>query len=320
MRQSVRTLSAVVAGLGVLILATAPLGATQQATHKETTAKLLFAVNAASGSFTPTGQKEEYTLTLAGVSPETVWFTDRPARQADSVPTATALDMIGFTEDGEGPPNAVVTFHADAMHHAVAVILNSPVYNAPAGTMTFQTQLLRKPDQGLAGFNQRLDRSPPLTFTSASLFIDDQAVTIGSDGQPIPQAQPPATADTRVSISVSLAGIGQIANIRAVHGEGNLCVRGANNPGDIPAGKGWVNHELSVIATSGGSCDTQPSIQKWAITDKRGAVSNVRMYKTAGYAQIAECTGDSKSTCKSIGRQALTVCMSVYIGLHCYEG
>jgi hypothetical protein len=314
MKHPMRTLSALIVSVGLLVLATAPLGATPQSAPKETTAKLLFALNTASGSFAPTGHTNQYTLTLAGVSPETVWFTDRPARQADSVATATALNMIGFTEAGEGPPNAVVTFHADATHHAVAVVLSSPVYDAGTATMTFQAELLRKPDQGLAGFNQRLDRSPPLAFTSASLFIDDLAVTIGADGRPVAQTQPSSVAPNgRATIYLNLRGSGGVVNVRAVHGAGNNCVSGANDPGNVTAGREYATHVLSVNATSDKSCAFESSDQKWTVSASDGSFANVLLHKGAGRDPEGQCQGGVRTAC-SAWRDSVSVCVGYGVG------
>jgi hypothetical protein len=151
------------------------------------TASLLFAVDAGAGTFTPRpGETKVFELTLTGIAPRTVWFTNRPARQADSVPTADALTMIGFGP-GDSPPNAVVDVKdADSANDAIAVKLEDPAYDAVSATLTLTATALDKPrgKSRVAGFGPRLDTKIPSAFGEASLFIDDADTPIADDGTP----------------------------------------------------------------------------------------------------------------------------------------
>ena len=151
------------------------------------TASLLFAVDAGAGTFTPRpGETKVFELTLTGVAPRTVWFTNRPARQADSVPTADALTMIGFGPE-DPPPNAVVDVKdADSANDAIAVKLEDPAYDAVSSTLTLTATALDKPrgKSRVAGFGPRLDTKIPSSFGEASLFIDDADTPIADDGTP----------------------------------------------------------------------------------------------------------------------------------------
>jgi hypothetical protein len=178
------------AGALVVLLASSPASAgRQQKSNAPKTAALLFVMRAASGSFTArgAGQAGVYDLKVAGVHPDTVWFTDRPDRQADTVTTDAALRMIDFGAK-DTPPNAVVDIRGgDPRHNALAVKLEEPQFDAASGSLRLTATLLPKPNakSGLAGFDARLDRSIPESFGDVSLFIDDADTPVEANGQPI---------------------------------------------------------------------------------------------------------------------------------------
>jgi hypothetical protein len=83
------------------------------------------------------------TLTLTGVSPNSIVFADRPVRAAGHALTANLLEeWAGGDSFGKDPPNATVSvFSKDGSSvHDTVVILKSPKMNADQ--LTFDVQVL----------------------------------------------------------------------------------------------------------------------------------------------------------------------------------
>ena len=67
----------------------------------------MFVQTAHSGSFIPVpGNESLYNVTLAGVSPTTIVFSDRPHRTVIQAPMQKFLDSLGFS--AKNPPNAAI--------------------------------------------------------------------------------------------------------------------------------------------------------------------------------------------------------------------
>lgn len=97
-------------------------------------------------------------LTLQGVSAQTLFFAERPARVAGHLPTAEFLQhwVNGTHSFKADPPNASLAFVDRGVESAVVLELSEP---ALAGTtLTFRARAL--------------DGTPPASFADASLFID----------------------------------------------------------------------------------------------------------------------------------------------------
>src|SRR4051794_25234141 len=141
----------------------------------------LFAQTGTHGSLTPVkhGGKRRYTLTLRGVTPQLVWFQDRPARHAGHMSTRAFMRSwakYGFRAD---PPNAALTLlggkdEADT----VVVELTRPRYGPKQRTLRHSARPLSRATGGLADFETDGDRRVPRHFAAASLFIDDAGVVI----------------------------------------------------------------------------------------------------------------------------------------------
>jgi hypothetical protein len=100
---------AALAVLGALVMvAAAPPSPSAPAGSGEEQGGLLFVHTPDGGTLAPAEEGSGLELTLTGVSPLVVWFTDCPARQAGHVPMAV---FVGDWEDGFGddPPNAALS-------------------------------------------------------------------------------------------------------------------------------------------------------------------------------------------------------------------
>lgn len=102
----------------------------------------LFVQYASSGRLTPIkGSPQEMTLTLRGVSPSIVYFSDRPFREAGSQPLTELVDAWGsgthnFLDD---PPNAALEIPGGK----VAILeLGSPRYDEAAKSITYRVRPL----------------------------------------------------------------------------------------------------------------------------------------------------------------------------------
>ncbi|MGO1077065.1 hypothetical protein [Inquilinus sp. CA228] len=116
----------------------------------------------ASWLFIQTAQRSTFdgkTLTLSGVSPSVVMFTDRPARAAEAIPTATFIKDWGikgansFVAD---PPNAGLTSIVDGKLQTAAVELTKPTLDGT--TLTYQAKVL--------------EGTPPASGGTTSVFVD----------------------------------------------------------------------------------------------------------------------------------------------------
>lgn len=136
--------------------------------------EMLFVQNARSGSLTPLSGGR-YRLTLHGVDPHVVYFSDRPQR----VTGVTSNERLIGDLFGRGdPPNAAVQLSGgDEDHDAMAVELGKPRYDKRSKTLTYTVRGLRDADSlthpRLAGMRERLDDRLPARFGAVSLFIDD---------------------------------------------------------------------------------------------------------------------------------------------------
>lgn len=102
----------------------------------------LYVTAAESGTLTPTGNGDEFIITLNNVFPDVVWFNDRP--QGDTGEDTTA-DFIGYLWPrvyGQVAPNAVIKFFVSGANAGLFVALNAREYDSNTETLTFQATLL----------------------------------------------------------------------------------------------------------------------------------------------------------------------------------
>jgi len=180
--------------IGLVVVASPSAGASlPTAKPKTRTAALLFVVQGTTGTYARTSDGTAV-LTLTGADQLATWFTDRPDRQAGTIPLPEALTMIGFDTN---PPYAVATVRlADTHHDALAVKLEAPSYDQAAGTLAFRVTPLSNPGSNLRGFDRRLDKGLAPNFGDVALFIDDTTTPVASDGTPAIPGSGPAQSPT----------------------------------------------------------------------------------------------------------------------------
>jgi hypothetical protein len=142
-------------------------------TAEEKPVRYMFVQNAQSGTLVPVaGKDNRYTLTLMGVSPQTVAFSDRPERVVVQVPMQKFLDGMCFPSQN-GPNAALEILEANEEEDLAVVELFDPVYDAANKTLKYNVSIIGQPDLSYATLNERADKALPETFGPAALFIDD---------------------------------------------------------------------------------------------------------------------------------------------------
>lgn len=101
---------------------------------------------------------DDKTITLKGVAPQTLMFTDRPERMTGDAPTAAFVKFwdSGKSDFQKDPPNATLAVTVDGKPVTAVVELTNPVINGDTLTYTYKT----------------LSPDAPKSGTNASLFID----------------------------------------------------------------------------------------------------------------------------------------------------
>lgn len=150
--------------VAAIIISYAYIAAQQSATLEVTEPTYLYVQTATSGSLVPIG--DTWTLTLNDVAPDTVYFSDRPAREAGREPT---VDFISDWSEGddsfaENPPNAALDFIDNTGGQQVLVVeLVAADYNPNTSTLTYEVIILD---------GDPTDRTLYSSFDTAALFID----------------------------------------------------------------------------------------------------------------------------------------------------
>jgi hypothetical protein len=168
------------AGAGIAALAVGRVAAQEASPVASPTAStevaLLFIQTGGATTLTP-GTSDVHTLTITGVTSQTLYFADRPNRISGAIPTATFVDTWAEAF-GDSPPNATLIGHPEAggdTEEAVVVELTNPTYDAAGATLSYAVRLL-----GVEEIADRTFEQEPLTvldapreYAQAHLFIDD---------------------------------------------------------------------------------------------------------------------------------------------------
>ena len=157
-------------GSGTTPIAPAPRSATESTSSPTPPPQvpLLGVLNATGGTF------EDDTLTLTGVDPSGVWFTDQPVREAGTAGLESFTDLFFSRTD---TPNAALELAGTG---DVAIVeLSDPRVDNEAGTISFSATLISDADArraadhpGLAAYLSRNVGNLPSDFGANALFID----------------------------------------------------------------------------------------------------------------------------------------------------
>ena len=135
----------------------------------------LYMAAAKSGTLSPTGNGDEFVITLNKVFSNVLWFTDRPARETGEDTTEDFVQYKWALVYGEVAPNAVIKFFVSGENAGIFATLKEPEYDSDAGTLKFQATLL----------NSTFDEQP-----ESALEFEKPVVTIlnnvtDQDGTPL---------------------------------------------------------------------------------------------------------------------------------------
>jgi hypothetical protein len=116
-----------------------------------------------------------YTLTITGVIPYTVYFSDRPARDAGFAEMKQFLD--GFNFDPNNPPNAAVMIReGNESNDMIVVELTAPQYDEANSILTYTAKPISDYDfesEWPKDLLARADNAIPESFGAVALIIDD---------------------------------------------------------------------------------------------------------------------------------------------------
>jgi hypothetical protein len=126
------------------------------------------------GSFVK-DESGNYTLTITGMIPYTVYFTDRPARNAGIVEMETFLE--GFSFDPNDPPNALVAIReGEEERDMIVVELTDPQYDNTTDTLTYRAKVIADYEfesEWPKDLLPRADDEIPEEFGKVVIVVDD---------------------------------------------------------------------------------------------------------------------------------------------------
>lgn len=151
-----------------------PVKSLPKADEPENPSSFMFVQTAEHGTMTPISAAEgTYHLTLQGVAPQTIYFSDRPQRIAGGMALDKFLQRFPFGV--ENPPNAAIALSEPKSpdEDVVIVEMTKPSYDAAKKTLSYDVKVLKEASANLAFFAKKLDERLPQKFDRVSLFIDD---------------------------------------------------------------------------------------------------------------------------------------------------
>ncbi len=131
----------------------------------------LFSHTSDGGTIAP-GPDGTVVLTLTGIDPHVVAFTDRPDRQSEILDVAT-LVMAWPSLFAESAPNAVLVEHEPSGTDSSVLELTDPVLDGTTLRFTARVLEVEAADGPTAADASSTSPAPPASFRAASLFIDD---------------------------------------------------------------------------------------------------------------------------------------------------
>ncbi|MCK9440839.1 MAG: hypothetical protein M0Q13_05385 [Methanothrix sp.] len=163
-----------VSGVGEAANDTSTADAMKATANEATT--YIFLQEGAGGSFIK-NESGNYTLTITGVVPYTVFFSDRPARDAGFIGMDQFLNGFGF--DLNSPPNALVMIEEGSEDSdAIVVELTSPQYNTTDGTLIYTAKILDDyifQSEWARDLISKADKAIPESFGHVAIVIDNKA-------------------------------------------------------------------------------------------------------------------------------------------------
>jgi hypothetical protein len=167
-----RLTRAALSTLAILVVAHSTT-ATARVPAKRQRAKILFVLDATGGTAGAQDASGAFALTITGVDPNVLWFTDRPARDTGLMSVQRMLKMLAGS-DGGAAPNIVV--EADAGERgpqAVALELDDLRYDAGTATLQARARSLKTVGgQRLRHYRRRLATTLDPAFGRAAIFVD----------------------------------------------------------------------------------------------------------------------------------------------------
>jgi hypothetical protein len=135
----------------------------------------LFTVSFDSGALSPlTDSDGSAMLTLTGIDPVILAFTDRPERMVALVQAQTFVEILQATKND--PPNAALASQqaGSGQEEPIVIELRSAIYDATAETLSFEVGMV--PGQSEA--TPIGSSVPPSTLQGGYLFIDDVQIPV----------------------------------------------------------------------------------------------------------------------------------------------
>ena len=214
--------------------------------------ELLFSQNAAGGSLT--GPDDQHlTLALTGVRDWITRFSDRPARDAQTV---DVRDFLARWDErfAKSPPNAILSYRLPgaAAPRDIVLELSAPRYDAAEATATYAARRIRRTADDLPGTKH--SRTPvvyplPEAFEAASLFIDSPGSS--ESGYVETQFDDPLLFKWAPSPTSQCAGYGDTVTVPA-------------------NGSVWLNYR----SYSDHSCAFEPTYARWEVYDQDPLTGN----------------------------------------------
>ncbi len=139
----------------------------------------LYVQQAQSGTFAEvTGEKDRYVLSLTGISPRTLFVTNKPRQVVGTVSSERfLLGTWNTSTKGEyesNPPNAALTVYGqNGAQSTMAIEIMNPSYSFATGTLSYTVKQLSGRDADNLGVETNSKASDfPKTFSAPVLYID----------------------------------------------------------------------------------------------------------------------------------------------------